>query len=116
MADQPEVDVRLISPGYLPAMRVPVIRGRDFAGSDAAGRPGAALISEALARRFWPSEDPIGKHLTLTFSPDVVREIVGIVGNIKLDSLDETRPRSEERRVGKAGGCSVWDSAVKAQV
>ena len=92
MADQPEVDVRLISPGYLPAMRVPVIRGRDFAGSDVAGRPGAALISESLARRFWPNEDPIGKHLTLTFSSDVVREVVGIVGNVKLDSLDETRP------------------------
>jgi predicted permease len=92
MADQPEVDVRLISPGYFRAMHVPVIRGRDFMDSDAAGRPGAALISEALARRFWPNEDPIGKHLTLTFFPDIVREVVGIVGNVKLDSLNETRP------------------------
>jgi putative ABC transport system permease protein len=92
MADQPEVDVRLISPGYLSAMHVPVVRGRDFADVDAAGRPGAALISESLARRFWPSEDPIGKHLTLTFVPDVTREVVGIIGNVKLDSLDETRP------------------------
>jgi predicted permease len=92
MADQPEVDVRMISPGYLPAMHVPIIRGRDFQDSDAAGRPGAALISESLARRFWPNEDPIGKHLTLTFFPDVVREVVGVVGNVKLDSLDETRP------------------------
>src|SRR5262249_8197423 len=61
MADQPEVDVRQISPGYLRAMRTPVIRGRDFADSDAAGRPGVALISEALARRFFPNEDPLGK-------------------------------------------------------
>jgi putative ABC transport system permease protein len=92
MADQPEVDVRVISPGYLRVMRVPVIRGRDLEDGDAAGRPGAALISDALARRFWPNEDPIGKHLTLTFFPDVVREVVGVVGNVKLDSLDETRP------------------------
>jgi putative ABC transport system permease protein len=92
MADQPEVDVRVISPGYLLAMHVPVIRGRDFQDSDAAGRPSAALISESLARRFWPNEDPIGKHLTLTFFPDVVQEVVGIVGNVKLDSLSETRP------------------------
>jgi putative ABC transport system permease protein len=92
MADQPEVDVRMISPGYLTAMHVPIIRGRDFQASDAAGRPGAALISESLARRFWPNEDPVGKHLTLTFFPDVVQEVVGIVGNVKLDSLDETRP------------------------
>jgi putative ABC transport system permease protein len=92
MSEQPEVDVRLISPGYLRAMRVPIIRGRDFNDADSAGRPGAALISDALARRFWPNEDPIGKHLTLTFSPDVVREVVGIVGDVKVDSLDETRP------------------------
>jgi predicted permease len=92
MADQPEVDVRLISPGYLSAMHIPVIRGRDLADVDAAGRPGVALISESLARRFWPNEDPIGKHLTLTFSADVTREVVGVIGNVKLDSLDETRP------------------------
>src|SRR6266404_1298381 len=92
MSEQPEVDVRLISPGYLRAMHVPIVRGRDLSEADAAGRPGAALISDALARRFWPNEDPFGKHITLTFSPDVVREVVGIVGNVKLDSLDETRP------------------------
>jgi putative ABC transport system permease protein len=92
MSEQPEVDVRLISPGYLRTMRVPIIRGRDLSDSDAAGRPGAALISEALARRFWPNEDPVGKHITLTFSPDIVREIVGITGDVKGDSLDQTRP------------------------
>jgi predicted permease len=92
MSEQPEVDVRLISPGYLKAMHVPVIRGRDLSDADSAGRPGSALISDALARRFWPNEEPLGKHITLTFSPTVVREVVGIVGNVKLDSLDETRP------------------------
>jgi predicted permease len=73
-------------------MHVPIIRGRDFEESDAAGRPGVVMISEALARRFWPNEDPIGKHLTLTFFADTPREIVGIVGNVKTDALDETRP------------------------
>jgi len=92
MAEQPEVDVRMISPGYLRAMRVPIIRGRDFADSDAASRPAVAVISAALARRFWPNEDPLGKHLTLTFFPGIVREIVGIVGDVKVDSLNETRP------------------------
>ena len=92
MSEQPEVDVRMISPGYLRTMHVPVVRGRDFGDADAAARPGAALISDALARRFWPNEDPIGKHLTLTFFPGVSREVVGIVGDIKSDSLDQTRP------------------------
>src|SRR5262249_34840819 len=70
MADQPEVDVRQIGPGYLHTMHVPVIRGRGFEDSDAEGRPGVVLISEALARRFWPGEDPLGKHITLTFFAD----------------------------------------------
>ena len=91
MSDQPEVDVRLISPGYLRAMHIPILRGRNLTDADATGRPGAALISDSLARRFWPKEDPIGRHITLTFFPGIVREIVGIVGDVKLDSLDETR-------------------------
>src|SRR6202007_1000223 len=67
MADQPEVDVRLISPGYLRTLRVPLLRGRDLSDSDVAIRTPVVLISESMARRFWPNEDPLGKHLTLTF-------------------------------------------------
>lgn len=94
MSEQPEVDVRVISPSYIRAMHIPIIRGRDLNDSDVAGRPGAALISDSLARRFWPNENPIGRHITLTFFPGVVREIVGIVGDVKLDSLDQNRPGS----------------------
>jgi putative ABC transport system permease protein len=92
MSDQPEVDVRLISPDYLRAMHISILSGRDLTDADAAGRPGAALISDSLARRFWPNEDPIGRRITLTFFPGVVRKIVGVVGDVKLDSLHETRP------------------------
>jgi putative ABC transport system permease protein len=92
MADQPEVDVRLISAGYLRAMRVPLLRGRDLADSDVADRAPVVLISESMANRFWPNENPIGKHITLTFFPNMTREVVGVVGDVKLDSLDETRP------------------------
>lgn len=92
MSDQPEVDVRLISPGYLQTMRVPLLQGRDLTDSDVAGRPPVVLISESMAKRFWPNENSIGKHLTLTFYPGVAREVVGVVGDVKLDSLDETRP------------------------
>jgi predicted permease len=92
MSDQPEVDVRLISAGYMRAMRTPVLRGRDLGDEDVAGRPATVLISESMAKHFWPGEDPIGKHVTLTFFPDTVREVVGIVGDVKLDGLDQSRP------------------------
>ena len=92
MADQPEVDVRVASPGYLHSLRIPVTRGRDFDQGDVAGRPAVILISESMAREFWPNEDPIGKRLTMSFFPDAVREVVGVVGDVKLDALDQTRP------------------------
>ena len=92
MADQPEVDVRLISAGYLRTMRVPLLSGRDLTDSDVAGRTPTVLISESMAKRFWPNENPLGKHLTMTFYPGVAREIIGVVGDVKLDSLNETRP------------------------
>jgi predicted permease len=92
MADQPEVDVRVISPEYLRAMHVPLRRGRELSAADTLDRPYAVLISEAMAHRFWPNEDPIGKHLTLTFSPEKTREIVGIVGDVKQEGLDAKSP------------------------
>jgi len=56
------------------------------------GRPPTTLISASFAKQFWPGEDPIGKHITLTFFPGVVREVVGVVGDVKTDGLDQTRP------------------------
>lgn len=92
MADQPEVDVRLISPDYMRSMRTPILRGRDFDDQDIASRPAAVLVSQSMAERFWPGEDPIGKRLTLTFFPTQIREVVGVVGDVKLDSPDQARP------------------------
>ena len=92
MSEQPEVDVRLTSPGYMDALHIPILRGRDFSDTDRAERPAVVLISESMARQFWPGEDALGKRLTLTFFPDAVREVAGVVGDVKLDSLDQARP------------------------
>jgi putative ABC transport system permease protein len=92
MSEQPEVDVRLISQGYLHALHIPLRRGREFSPSDTADRAGVVLISETMARRFWRNEDPIGKHLTMTFFPEKPKEIIGIVGDVKLDALDVGAP------------------------
>jgi putative ABC transport system permease protein len=94
MSEQPEVDVSVISPDYVNAMRIPLLRGRDFSDGDVAGRPTAILISQSLAKQFWPNEDPIGKHITLTFFPGGARSVVGVVGDVKKDGLDQTRSAS----------------------
>jgi predicted permease len=82
----------MISPGYMQAMRIPIVRGRDVNESDVAGRPGVVLISQSMAQQFWPGEDAIGKRLTLSFFPTESREVAGIVGDVKLDGLDQARP------------------------
>ena len=92
MSEQPEVDVRLVSPGYLKTMRIPLLKGRDFNDADVPGRTAAVLVGESMTKRFWPNEDPIGKRLTLTFFPGITREVVGVVGDVKLEALNETRP------------------------
>jgi putative ABC transport system permease protein len=92
MADQPEVASRVISTGYLSAMRIPLLQGRDFTDNDTADSRYVILISQSMAQRFWPNENPIGKRLSQTFFPDKMREVVGVVGDVKQDGLDVTHP------------------------
>ncbi len=92
MADQPEVAVRLMSPGYLSAMRIPLEQGRDLRDADKTASRPVILVSDEFAKRFWPGQNPIGKHVTLTFVPGPSREVVGVVGDVKLDGLDVARP------------------------
>jgi predicted permease len=87
LAEQPQVAVRLISPGYLRTLRIGLRRGRDFTATDALDRPAVVLISESMARRFWPGEDPLGKRLVLGLAPRVSQEVVGVVADVKVDGL-----------------------------
>jgi putative ABC transport system permease protein len=97
MADQPEVPVREISPGYLKTMHIPVLRGRGFTEADSASSTPVIVISQSLAKEFFPNEDPIGKHMSLELTdkfleiPTTQREIVGIVGDVKIEGLDSDR-------------------------
>jgi predicted permease len=76
-----------ISPGYMKVFDIPILRGRDFTENDNSAAPGVAMINEALAKEYWPNEDPlgrlvlIGKGLGPAFATEGVREIVGIVGD-----------------------------------
>ncbi|HEY7500626.1 MAG TPA: ABC transporter permease [Vicinamibacterales bacterium] len=94
-----------ITPGYLEALRVPLLRGRFFADSDTEKAPGAVIIDDRLAQRFWPNADPIGRRMYLPSTPDDVAKpgpgvtwltVVGIVRTVKLRGLVE----GEDARVG----------------
>jgi putative ABC transport system permease protein len=88
---EPEPAVRVITPGYLATAGVRLVRGRDLAATDRLGQPGVVLINEALAARYFPGEDPIGRRLLRRwFAPEMPQswEIVGVVGDVRTVSLE----------------------------
>jgi predicted permease len=101
--DQPTVAVRKITPGYLHAMRVPLLTGRDFAADDVH----AMLVSRAAAKLLWGDADPIGRQARLPLeSKTIVSTVIGIVGDIREAGLSEnpvatvyeyTRERDQSR-------------------
>ncbi len=96
-ADSPQAPLVLrhyVAPSHFETLGVPLVRGRALNANDRAGRPRVVVINEAAAERFWPGEDPIGKRVwfegAAAFgSPDSSAEIVGIVGNIAYQPLEE---------------------------
>ncbi|MGH9523137.1 MAG: ADOP family duplicated permease, partial [Terriglobales bacterium] len=92
IAHQPEVPVRIVTPGFLEAMHVPLLRGRTLKDSDTAASAQVIVVSESMARQFWPNENPIGKRLALTFQSKEMREVVGVVGDVKDNGLASRQP------------------------
>ncbi len=83
-------DNALVDGAYFHTMRIPLLRGRTFGPQDTPQAPDAAVINIAMARRFWPKADPVGKGL---FWGGRHLRIVGVVGNVQIKSLDsDPRP------------------------
>jgi putative ABC transport system permease protein len=99
--EDPIVSLRIISAGYLATLGAPLLRGRRLADSDGPTSAPVALINETMARRFWPSEDPLGKSFSTKplgsvsispWWPEQVSDtftIVGIVGDVKESRLND---------------------------
>jgi predicted permease len=80
--DMPFALFYLVNSGYHQAMRIPVERGRTFTEQDSEHGPAVALIDATFARKYFPNQDPIGKHLNLGIF-DTQPEIVGVVGHVE---------------------------------
>jgi putative ABC transport system permease protein len=94
-AEAPSAQRYGITPDYLRAMSIPLLRGRQFNEQDDANAPLVALINETAAKRNWPNEDPIGKRIRLgSVEKDPLRTIVGIVGDVSHHGLDD-RPQMQ---------------------
>ena len=84
----PGADRYSVSDGYLRAMGIPVLRGRGIEASDRRGAAPVVLVNDVLARRLWPGEDPIGKHVQVGGTDGPWRTVVGMVGSVRHAALD----------------------------
>jgi putative ABC transport system permease protein len=81
----PNADYVSVSPDYFHVMGIPLLRGRLFNRQDSPAAPPVAIISQAMARRYFPHQNPLGRQMVFGFPPDshVSREIVGVVGDVR---------------------------------
>jgi macrolide transport system ATP-binding/permease protein len=78
-----------ISPGYLGTMRIGLVGGRDFSAIDRPDGQQVAIVNEALAKRLWPGQSPLGKRLLLGCHDPIPMQIVGVARDARLESLGE---------------------------
>jgi putative ABC transport system permease protein len=93
--NQPGGKYTISCPDYFQTMRIKLIGGREFTDRDSLDAPGVVVINEAMARRYWPHEDPLGKRIKIGpfNSNDPWLTIVGIAQDVKQGGLDQqTRP------------------------
>ncbi|HEV2206340.1 MAG TPA: ADOP family duplicated permease, partial [Candidatus Acidoferrales bacterium] len=92
---EPSADFDYITPGYFRAMGISLVAGREFSQSDSSTAPAVAIISQSVAKSYWPHSDPIGSHLTIisreysgeSLGTRTALQIVGVVKDIRLGDL-----------------------------
>ena len=113
-AEQPYANYAFISPGYFRTIGAPLLRGRDIGDADTLNAAPVTIINAAMAKRFFPGEDPIGKQVGVGSTKIPLRTIVGVVGDIKQASLRES-PDPEMFVPTAQNEIKVWPSMQTMQ-
>ena len=91
--ERPVVDARPVTAGYFTAMDIPLLAGRDVNDGDTPDKDPIAVINETFARQIYPGDNPIGRRFILNLGNEKPHEIIGVVGDVRLITLDgEIRP------------------------
>src|ERR1039458_5007310 len=80
-----------ITPDYFRMMRIPLLAGRSFSDADGMKAPGVVLVSASTARRYWPNENPVGKHIKTVWEQQW-RTVVGVVADVRQYDLANHTP------------------------
>lgn len=92
--ENPNGDWQVVTPGYFATMRIPLVRGRFFDEADMASGALSVVVSEAMANRYWPNEDALGKRFHLGTQNQPWMTVVGVAGQVRHNALVE-EPRAE---------------------
>jgi putative ABC transport system permease protein len=84
----PREEWRRISPDYFSVMGIPLRRGRLFTADDDERRPSVVVVNEAMVRKYWPGQDPVGRRVRITHKAYSWSEVVGVVGDVREVGLD----------------------------
>ncbi len=128
-AERPSAVYRVVRPDYFRTMGAALLKGRDFTERDDANSPGVVIVNEALARRQWPGEEPLGKRITVNGEGAKPREVVGVVKDLKqgewasepqpemyLPHLQAASPRSMTLVIRASSDASELGAEVRREV
>jgi putative ABC transport system permease protein len=79
--------MRFVTPGFFATMRIPLHAGRNLEEGDDLHKPYAAVVSESFVQRYWPHQNPLGRHFKMAFFD---RTVVGVVGDIRVRGMEST--------------------------
>jgi putative ABC transport system permease protein len=77
-----QADWRMVSPGYFQTMGIPLLRGRTFTDTDRRDGQRVIILSQDMARRFWPNDDPVGRSIESS-NGDLRLQVIGVVGDVR---------------------------------
>ncbi len=106
---QPQAHVTSLTPGTFDALGMILLKGRTFTPQDDSGSMVVAVVNETMAKRYWPGESPIGRHIKIGFyNGQIDREVVGIVADTKQTSLDAPAEATVYLPNAQAPTGSIW--------
>jgi predicted permease len=95
MMRNPSLNLEAVTPAYFRVMRLPILRGRAFSEQDTEKVPRVAIVSDAMARRYWPGQDPVGKRFSIPLPPapyaEVLHTVVGVAADARYRELQASR-------------------------
>jgi len=106
-----------VTPGYFDTLRIPLRSGRGFDGGDDAVAPPVVIVDEQLAQRYWPGQSPLGRRVAFNSRPSADEQwltVVGVVGNVVQNDLDETSSRGAFYFPATQSGAIMWRWIVRS--